>query len=92
MEMIHRSAGLSERYLETRMLDEQLARIRAHRNNIQRYRRLAATHLSDRERQFVERRLSEEQTALEALTSSSYQVALTARASAEPPASLEAAS
>ena len=38
------------------MLDEDLARIRAHRNNIHRYRRLLRTKLSELERQFIERR------------------------------------
>jgi hypothetical protein len=47
------------------MLDADLARIRAHRNNIHRYRRLLRTRLSDLERQFIERRLAEEQAALE---------------------------
>ncbi|BAR62548.1 hypothetical protein NK6_9409 [Bradyrhizobium diazoefficiens] len=51
----------------TTMLDEDLARIRAHRNNIHRYRRLLRTRLSELERQFIERRLAEEQTALDAL-------------------------
>jgi hypothetical protein len=49
------------------MLDRDLARIRTHRNNIHRYRRLLGTKLSDVERQFIERRLSEEQSALQAL-------------------------
>ena len=38
------------------MLDEDVARIRAHRNNIHRYRRLLGTRLSDIERQCIERR------------------------------------
>ena len=42
------------------MLDEDFARSRAHRNNIHRYRSLLKTRLSDLERQFIERRLSEE--------------------------------
>lgn len=50
-----------------RMLDADLARIRAHRNNIHRYWRLLRTRLSDLERQFIERRLAEEQTALDTL-------------------------
>ncbi|MGY8710796.1 hypothetical protein RAD16_34095 [Bradyrhizobium sp. 18BD] len=58
------------------MLDENLARIRAHRNNILRYRSLLKTTLSDIERQFVERRLSEESSALEALTSRTFPIAL----------------
>jgi hypothetical protein len=46
------------------MIDDQLAR--AHRNNIRRYR----TSLTEFERQFVERRLNEEQSKLEILVSS----------------------
>lgn len=49
------------------MLDADFARIRAYRNNIHRYRRSLRTRLSDLERQFIERRLAEEQTALDAL-------------------------
>jgi hypothetical protein len=59
------------------MLDEDLARIRAHRNNIHRYRRLLRTKLSELEWQFIERRLAEEQTALEALTAETFPVAFT---------------
>jgi hypothetical protein len=47
------------------MIDDQLAR--AHRNNVQRYRHLLQTSLTEFERQFVERRLSEEQSKLEIL-------------------------
>jgi hypothetical protein len=47
--------------------DEKLARLRAHDNNISRYRRLLRTNLSDLERQFLERRLSEERSAVESL-------------------------
>ena len=57
------------------MFDEDLARIRAHRNNIHRYRRLLKTRLSDLERQFIERRLTEEQAALEALVSETLPMA-----------------
>lgn len=57
------------------MLDQDFARVRAHRNNLSRYRRLLKTRLSDIERQFVERRLAEEQTALEALTSDAFPAA-----------------
>ena len=59
------------------MLDADFARSLAHRNNIERYRRLLRTHLSDLERQFIERRLSEENSALEALTSQTFPIALT---------------
>ncbi|MBR0844788.1 hypothetical protein JQ607_31700 [Bradyrhizobium liaoningense] len=59
------------------MLDQDLARIRAHRNNLHRYRRLLKTKLSDIERHFIERRLAEEQAALEALAADAFPVALT---------------
>jgi hypothetical protein len=42
-------------------------KIAAHRNNIRRYRRLLRTHLTDLERQFIERRLEEERQALRKL-------------------------
>ncbi|UUO32344.1 MULTISPECIES: hypothetical protein [Bradyrhizobium] len=38
----------------TKMLDENLACIRLHRNNIRRYRSLLETHLSELERQFID--------------------------------------
>ena len=50
--------------------DQQLARLRAHNGNIQRYRNLLQTNLTELERQFVERRLTEEQSSLEGLTTS----------------------
>ncbi|WP_050423575.1 hypothetical protein [Bradyrhizobium tropiciagri] len=59
------------------MFDQDLARIRTHRNNIHRYRRLLKTRLSDLERRFIERRLSEEQAAVEALVSETFPVAFT---------------
>jgi hypothetical protein len=49
------------------MIDEKLARRRAHENNIARYRRLLQTRLPDVERHFIESRLAEEQTALSML-------------------------
>jgi hypothetical protein len=66
------------------MLDADLARIRAHRNNIHRYRRLLRTRLSDLERQFIERRLAEEQTGLDALAPERFPIAF---AGPEGPAS-----
>jgi hypothetical protein len=39
----------------------------AHRANVDRYRRLLQTHLTDSERQFLERRIAEEQLALRRL-------------------------
>lgn len=50
------------------MIDDQL--VRAHRNNIQRYRFLLQTTLTEFERQFVEKRLSEEQSKLDTLAGS----------------------
>jgi hypothetical protein len=39
------------------MIEENLARLRADRNNIHRYRRLRTTHLSELERANIEKRL-----------------------------------
>ncbi|MCP1844122.1 hypothetical protein ACVIHI_002959 [Bradyrhizobium sp. USDA 4524] len=49
------------------LFDHRLEQLRAHRNNIHRYRRLLQTQLSDLEREFIERRLSEETTAMQGL-------------------------
>ena len=54
------------------MIDENIARLRTYRNNIRRYRRLLKTTLTDLEREFLERRLAEEQLAFEALVSGSF--------------------
>ncbi|MGA2994373.1 hypothetical protein [Bradyrhizobium sp.] len=54
------------------MIDEKLARLRTHRNNIARYRRLPKTQLTDCERQFIEKRLSEERCAMESLAGSTF--------------------
>jgi hypothetical protein len=56
----------------TTMIDEKLARFRLHRNSIGRYRRLLKTTLTDLERDFIEQRLSEEQSAMEALAASTF--------------------
>ena len=58
------------------MLDERFARLRTHRNNVARYRRLLKTHLTDLERQFIERRLSEEQSEFELLSAGTFPVAI----------------
>jgi hypothetical protein len=60
----------------TKMIDEQLAQLRTHRNNIYRYRRLLGTRLTELERQYLERRLSEEQTAIEALSATMFPLKL----------------
>ena len=54
------------------MLDEKFARLRTHRNNIIRYRRLLKTKLTEIERQFIERRLSEERSAMQNLAASTF--------------------
>ena len=73
------------------MLDENFARIRAHRSNIHRYRGLLKTTLSDLERQYIERRLSEENSALETLTSRTFPIAFTMAPRLDPPATTGAA-
>jgi hypothetical protein len=52
------------------MIDQQLARLRTHRNNIQRYRNLLQTSLTELEKQFIEKRLIEEQSNLDSLVTS----------------------
>ena len=54
------------------MLDVNLERLRAHQKNIDRYRRLLATHLSDLERSYIERRLSEEQASIKELLGEAF--------------------
>ena len=61
------------------MIDENLARLRAHRNNVHRYRRLLATQLSDLERAYIERRLSEELASIESLSQTTFPFSLPLR-------------
>ena len=49
------------------MIYEALARFRAHRQNLNRYRSLLQTSLTELERRFVERRIAEEEAAVSAL-------------------------
>ena len=58
------------------MFEENLARIRTHRNNIHRYRRLLETKLSEVERAYITRRLEEENAAAEAILRSAFPVVL----------------
>jgi hypothetical protein len=51
----------------TTMTEEQMTRMRTHRNNIYRYRHLLQTKLTELERDFIEKRLAEEQLNLERL-------------------------
>ena len=69
------------------MTDEKLARLRTHRNNIARYRRLLKTKLTNLERQFIERRLSEEQSDFERLAAGTFPIAFTLPMPPEPAAS-----
>ena len=46
------------------MADTQLHRINVHRANLDRYARLLATNLSEPEKEYVRRRMEEEQAAL----------------------------
>jgi hypothetical protein len=54
------------------MIYEKFARLHTYRNNINRYRRLLETELSDLERQFIERRLEEDRSAMQRLASSTF--------------------
>lgn len=58
--------------MPTMMVDEKLARIRARTSNISRYRRLLKTELTELERRFILKRLSEEQRALKELTAEAF--------------------
>ena len=52
------------------MIDENGDHLRGRRDNVRRYRRLLQTELTELERQYIERRLNEEKSAMESLTSS----------------------
>jgi hypothetical protein len=54
------------------MLDLNLERLRAHQKNIDRYRRLLATHLTDLERSYIERRLREERSSAKLLLQGTF--------------------
>jgi hypothetical protein len=61
------------------MIDENLARLRTHRNNIHRYRRLLATELTELERAYIIRRLEEEQSCMDALSAATFPATLAGR-------------
>jgi hypothetical protein len=63
--------------LDLMMIDENLARLRAHRQNIDRYRRLLRGSLTDLERDFIERRMTEEGTALSQIAGETFPIFLT---------------
>jgi hypothetical protein len=50
------------------MFEETLALLRTHRRNIQRYHQLLETILTDFEREYIGKRLLEEQLAIEMLS------------------------
>lgn len=52
------------------MIDERIARLRAHQRNIDRYQGLLRTKLSELEFEFLKRRLREEQLAMLRFTTS----------------------
>ena len=52
------------------MIDFPTAKILSHRRNIQRYARLLATELTELERQYLHKRIAEEQAELERLQES----------------------
>jgi hypothetical protein len=68
----------------TTMLEENLVRLRAHRNNIHRYRRLVQTELTDLERAFVMKRLDEEQEAFQSISSATFPVSFEGPQPASP--------
>ena len=50
------------------MFEENLALLRTRHKNVQRYRQLLETSLTDFEREYIGKRLSEEQLAIETLS------------------------
>jgi hypothetical protein len=58
------------------MSDKRLALLLCHRANIARYIRLLRTELTTVEREFIVKRLDEEQSKLDALTASTFPLVL----------------
>ena len=50
------------------MFEENLAKLRTNHKNIQRYRQLLETGLTNFEREYIDKRLAEEQSAIETLS------------------------
>src|SRR3954466_13156390 len=67
---------MEKKMSEAPMIDENLAHLRAHRNNIHRYRRLLGTQLTELERHYIERRLSGEMEAAKRLSTETSPLAL----------------
>ncbi len=68
--------GNLNRQQMTTKIDEKLALLRTHRNNISRYHRLLKTELTELERQYVLGRLAEERSAIEELAASTFPLQL----------------
>jgi hypothetical protein len=65
-------APVARRLVRLRQLaDLRTAKMRAHRDNVRRYKWILASGLTDLERQFVTRRLAEEQSAIRVLANAS---------------------
>ena len=60
-------------------MDERIARLRAHKRNIERYQDLLKTKLNEVELQYLEKRLSEERFAIAMLNFMSPPAALKAQ-------------
>lgn len=73
------------------MIEPNLERLRAHRANIGRYRRLLATRLSDLERAYIKRRLNEEQASVEALVQETFRDRFSFRTDRGRPTNLDVA-
>lgn len=58
------------------MMDEKIVRLRTYQKNIDRYVRLLETTLTEVERQYIERRLAEERSAMALLSASSPRMAI----------------
>ena len=54
--------------LEYKMFEENLALLRTRHKNVQRYRQLLESSLTDFEREYIGKRLVEEQSAIETLS------------------------
>ena len=70
------------------MTDFRTARILSHQRNIQRYARLLATELTELERQYLHKRIAEEQAALQRRQTSppeQVELVITAEAANPPP-------
>lgn len=58
------------------MLEETLARLRTHHKNVQRYRQLLESGLTDFEREYIGKRLSEEQASIDGLCANIPDIAM----------------